>query len=71
MEIFMKQLLIAAYAVAIIAGVNVLFQTKAAAVNCSYDACIKQCSKDGATNSGCSNFCTKAMRDRKFAGQCK
>jgi hypothetical protein len=68
----MKQLLIAAYAVAIIAGVNVLSPTQAAAaVNCSYDACLKQCAKDGATNSGCSNFCTKAMRDRKFAGQCK
>jgi hypothetical protein len=56
MKIFMKQLLIAAYAVAIIAGVNVLFQTKAAAVNCSYDACIKQCSKDGATNRCCMRF---------------
>jgi hypothetical protein len=67
----MKQLLIAVYAVAVITGVNVLSSAQAAAVNCSYDACIKQCSKDGATNSGCSNFCTKAMRDRKFAGQCK
>jgi hypothetical protein len=67
----MKQLLIAACAVAIIAGVNVLSPTQAAAVNCSYDACLKECTKDGATNSGCSNFCTKTIRDRKFAGQCK
>jgi hypothetical protein len=67
----MKQLLVVAYAIAIIASVNVLFQTKAAAVNCDYNTCIKICAKDGATNSGCSNFCTKAMRDRKFAGQCK
>jgi hypothetical protein len=38
MEIFMKQLLLAAYAIAIIAGVNVLSPAQAAAVNCSYDA---------------------------------
>ena len=66
----MKHLLIAAYAVVVIT-VNVLSPTQAAAVNCSYDACLKQCAKDGATNSGCSQFCTKAIRDRKFAGQCK
>jgi hypothetical protein len=46
-------------------------KASAAGVNCSYDACLKQCNKEGATQNGCSNWCTKAMRDRKFAGQCK
>jgi hypothetical protein len=69
----MKPLLIAARAVAIIAGINMLMQTQATAagVNCSYEVCVKQCSQNSASSNNCANYCTKAMRDRKFAGQCK
>jgi hypothetical protein len=69
----MKYFLIATAVVTFFSGVSVLFPVKAAAagVNCSYDACLKQCNKNGATQSGCSVWCTKAIRDRTFAGQCK
>ncbi len=69
----MKQILIAACAAAIVAGVNMLVQAQATAagVNCSYDVCVKQCSQNSATSNNCANYCTKAIRDRKFAGQCK
>lgn len=68
----MKYLLIAVVVLSFFSDVNVFVSAKAAAgVNCSYDACMKQCDKNGFSQSGCANWCTKAMRDRKFAGQCK
>ena len=69
----MKHLIIAASFVASLSGANTIFSTKAAAagVNCSMDTCLKECSKKGATQGGCNNWCTNAIRDRKAAGQCK
>jgi hypothetical protein len=58
----MKHLLLTASVVTFFSGANAFFPAKASAagVNCSYDACLKQCNKEGATRSGCSNWCTKA-----------
>jgi hypothetical protein len=42
----------------------------AAKVNCSYDACLKECKHRGASNNGCSNWCSNAITERQNAGQC-
>ncbi len=43
----------------------------AAKVNCSYAACLKECTihRSGSAN-GCSNWCANAMTERQNAGQC-
>jgi hypothetical protein len=66
------RLLRAISAVVFLSGVNVIVAPSAVAagVNCSYEACVKQCTK-GATPNGCSKWCTDAMTERKNAGQCK
>jgi hypothetical protein len=69
----MQRLLLAISAVVVLSGGNatVASGAMAAGVNCSYNACIKECERRGATGNGCSNWCTNAIRDRKNAGQCK
>ena len=66
------KLLFAISAFIFFSGVNAIVAMKAnaAGVNCSYDACLKQCTKS-ATPNGCSKWCTDAMTERKNAGQCK
>ena len=68
----MQRILPAICAVVFLSSVNVFVAPKAiaAGVNCSYEACVKQCTK-GATPNGCSKWCTDAMTERKNAGQCK
>jgi hypothetical protein len=41
----------------------------AAKVNCSYAACLKECKHRGASNNGCSTWCSNAMTERQNAGQ--
>ena len=69
----MQRLLFAISAVALLSGFNAIVAPKATAagVNCSYDACIKECERRGASGNGCNNWCTNAMKERKNAGQCK
>jgi hypothetical protein len=64
-------IVVVSFVVGLAAANTIVTNAAAAGVNCSMDACLKQCTKNGATEGGCNNFCTKAIRDRKFAGQCK
>lgn len=43
----------------------------AAKVNCSYSACLKECTTHrGGTANGCSYWCRNAITERQNAGQC-
>ena len=68
----MQRVSLAISAVVLLSSVNLIVAPRAiaAGVNCSYEACIKQCTK-GATPNGCSKWCTDAMTERRNAGQCK
>jgi len=57
-------------AAAIAAALMLPSIARAAPVNCSYDACIKECQRRGSRTIGCSNWCGKAMTERQNAGQC-
>ena len=69
----MQRLLLAISAVVFLSGLNVIVAPRAiaAGVNCSYDACVKECVRRGTTSNGCSKWCGDAMTQRKSAGQCK
>jgi hypothetical protein len=68
----MKHLIIVASVAACLSGGNALFSTKAsAAVNCSFDVCMKICTKNRSTPVGCGGYCTKTIQSRTVAGQCK
>ena len=69
----MQHLSLAISAVVLLSGVNVIVAPSAiaAGVNCSYEACLKECVRRGATDTGCNNWCSNAMTERKNAGQCK
>ena len=61
------------FAVAVLLGANVTVVpgAKAVGVNCSHQACVKQCVAKGTTPNGCSKWCGDAMVQRRNAGQCK
>ena len=67
------RLLCVVFTILVLGGTSVVFVpgAKAAGVNCSYDACIKECVQKGAHVSGCTKWCSDAMTERKNAGQCK
>jgi hypothetical protein len=69
----MQRLLRVISAIVFLSGANAIFVpgAKAAGVNCSYDACLKECAQRGATGNGCTKWCNDAMTERKNAGQCK
>jgi hypothetical protein len=69
----MQRLSLALSAVMLLLSVNLIVAPSAiaAGVNCSYEACVKECVRRGATDNGCSNWCNNAMKERKAAGQCK
>jgi hypothetical protein len=69
----MQRLLLAISAVVVLSGVNSIVTPRAiaAGVNCSFDACLKECNRRGGTGNGCSKWCSDAMAQRKSAGQCK
>jgi hypothetical protein len=68
-----QRLFLAISAIVFLWGANLIVipSAKAAGVNCSYDACIKECVHKGSTSNGCSKWCSDAMTERKNAGQCK
>jgi hypothetical protein len=59
---FMQRLFLAISAVVVLSGVNIVVSPGAiaAGVNCSYEACLKECQKS-ATPNGCSKWCNDAM----------
>jgi hypothetical protein len=65
----MSQFLVATLVVTLMTGISTT-QVRAA-VNCSYDVCLKLCAKGGATGIGCNTWCSKAMTERRNNGQCK
>jgi hypothetical protein len=68
----MKHLFSTIVTIALLWVSNVLIpDANAAGVNCSYDACLKECLHRGATGNGCNKWCSDAMTERKNAGQCK
>ena len=69
----MQRLFLAIFTTVFLWGANAIFvpYAKAAGVNCSFDACLKECSHRGATGNGCTKWCNDAMTERKNAGQCK
>jgi hypothetical protein len=69
----MQRLLIAISAAVLLSSLNVFFAPRAiaAGVNCSYEACLKECVRRGTTGNGCNKWCNNAMTERKNAGQCK
>jgi hypothetical protein len=69
----MQRLALAISAVVLLSSVNLIVAPSAiaAGVNCSYEACVKECVSRGTTSNGCSKWCGSAMAQRKSAGQCK
>jgi hypothetical protein len=69
----MRRLSLGIFAIAVLSGANVTVipGAKAAGVNCSHEACVKECVRKGATANGCSKWCGDAMTQRRNAGQCK
>ena len=69
----MQRFLFVISAIVVLSAVNSIVTPRATAagVNCSYDACVKECVRKGTTGNGCSKWCGDAIAQRKSAGQCK
>ena len=69
----MQRFLLAIFAVVVLSGVNSIVTPRAmaAGVNCSYEACVKECTHRGTTANGCNKWCNDALAQRKSSGQCK
>ena len=69
----MQRLSLSISAVVFLSGLNAVVAQRATAatVNCSYEACLKECVRRGTTANGCNKWCSDAMTERKNAGQCK
>ena len=77
MEGFMQRILVVTAALAfgmtfatVFANDVALAQAKKGKVNCSYEACVSGCNKNGGQARFCGDYCTKQMSQRKAAGQC-
>lgn len=69
----MQRILVVTAAIAFgmtFASGGALAQAKKGKVNCSYEACVSGCNKNGGQARFCGDYCTKQMSQRKAAGQC-